>query len=68
MYLTRRRIVKKRCLYEFTLRAVHQFYRDKYNDILAMMRYEEKTMPGLIDIEDNHNNLIREYAAKNRCG
>ena len=31
------------------------------------MNYEEKTMPGLVDIEDNHNMLIREYAAKNRC-
>ncbi|MFM7857072.1 MAG: hypothetical protein ACKO96_35390, partial [Flammeovirgaceae bacterium] len=28
----------------------------------------ERTMPGLVDIEDNHSNLVREYAAKNRCG
>jgi len=31
------------------------------------MNYEEKTMPGLIDIEDNHSILIKEYAAKSRC-
>ena len=67
MYLTRKRLIKKRCLYEFTLRTVHQFYRDKYNAILRLMKYEEKSMPGLVDIEDNHNMLIREYAAKNRC-
>lgn len=67
MYLSKRRIVKKRCLYEFTLRAVHQFYKEKYNQVLKLMRYEERTMPGLVDIEENLDHLVRDYTAKNRC-
>ena len=54
MFLTRRRLIKKRCLYEFTLRCLHMFYRDTYNKILAELKYEEHQVLGLIQIESRH--------------
>jgi hypothetical protein len=33
-YLLRKRICKKRCIYDFTMRLIHQYYVAHYNEIL----------------------------------
>ena len=51
MYLTRRRLVRKRSVYEFTLRCLHIYYRDWYNKLLPSVKYEENSIPNLIELE-----------------
>jgi len=50
----RKRIVRKRCLYDFTLRAIHQYYRDNYNKILKGNKYEEHDVPILSNITEGN--------------
>lgn len=50
MYLTRKRLIKKRCLYDFTLKALHMYYRLLYNESLKELRYEEGQVLDLVSI------------------
>ena len=68
MYLTRRRIVRKRCLYEFTLRALHIYYRDHYNKALYNMAFEEHHTPSLSEIDNSNALIMQQYVPKNRSG
>jgi len=49
--LLRKKILKKRCIYDFTMRLTHQYYRDHYHKMLEIFKYDEEWMPtlGLID-------------------
>lgn len=49
--MLKRRIVKKRCLYDFTLRLLHQYYRDMYNESLYEAQFDEEFLPSLFNIE-----------------
>jgi hypothetical protein len=56
--MLKRKIVRKRMLYEFMLRCTHEYYRDKYTDFLKEAGYEEHLCPSIYKIDEIMLNLI----------
>ena len=50
--------MRKRCLYEFTLKALHQYYRDMYNKLLPVQGYEELNVPAITEIDNYQDYLV----------
>jgi hypothetical protein len=75
MFLSRRKLVRKRSLYDFTLKRVHIYYRHLYNKNLAKAKYEENYLINLVEMHQNTsgipsriiNNEIKTPTGKQKC-
>lgn len=50
--MLKKRILRKRHVYDFTLRLIHQYYVHHYNEIKQKLGYEELLAPSIGSIEN----------------
>lgn len=47
LYLVRKKLLKQRCIYDFTMRAVHRYYKYHYNKLLRLRQFNEEKAPSI---------------------
>jgi hypothetical protein len=55
--MLKRKLIRKRFLYDFMLKATHEYYRDKYNEFLSEGKFEEADCPSIYKIDEIMLNL-----------
>lgn len=55
--MLKRKLVRKRHLYEFMLKATYEYYRDKFKEFLALRQYDETLCPSIYKIDEVMLNL-----------
>ena len=63
-YLSKEKLIKKRCLYDFTLKALHMYYKILYNQSLKELRYEEGYVSNLVSIYGADIYEIEDYKVR----
>lgn len=53
----KKRIIKKRSLYEFTMRCIHDLYKEQVREYLLIRNFDESVVPSLLYIHDSLENL-----------
>ncbi len=53
----KKRIIKKRSLYDFTMRSIHDYYRDMVKEYLVTRNFDESNVPSLFYIPESLDNL-----------
>ena len=64
-FMMKRRFLKQRCTYDFTMRAIHHYYRYHYNKLLQLRHFNEEMAPIVGEIENNYEGVAIE---KNMLG
>jgi hypothetical protein len=55
--MLKRKLIRKKKLHEFMLRATHMYYRDKYLEFLKESKMEETLCPSIYKIDEIMLNL-----------
>jgi hypothetical protein len=50
--MLKRKIVRKRMVYEFMMKITYQYYRDKYLEFLKHRHYDETLCPSMHKIDE----------------
>ena len=50
--MLKRRIIRKKLFYDFMLRLIHNYYRDKYTEFLQYRNFEEGLCPSISRIDE----------------
>lgn len=55
--MIKRKLIRKKLLHDFMLRATHMYYRDKYAQFLIASKYNDTLCPSLLKIDEIMLNL-----------
>jgi hypothetical protein len=59
----RKKLLKQRCIYDFTMRAVHRYYKHHYNKLLQLRHFNEEKAPSIDRIQLCYESLSKKKLA-----
>lgn len=66
--MLKRKLIRKKRLHDFMLKATHMYYRDKYAEFLKEVRYEESLCPSIYKIDEIMLNLKSQKSCVGKKG
>ena len=57
LFVVRKKLLKQRAIYDFTMRAVHRYYKHHYNKLLKLRGMDEAKAPSIDKIQYCYESL-----------